>query len=74
MQDPTRTISYIEEDEDPLDAEIELDLKSTMEENLIRYMKLIASLAAMSGINIYELPKDTRIYYIDENGEEELIK
>ncbi len=70
MQDPTRTIGYIEEDEDPLDAEIELALKSTMEENLIRYMKLIASLAAMSGINIYELPKDTSIYYIEEDDKE----
>lgn len=70
MQDPTRIIGYIEEDEDPLDAEIELALKSTMEENLIRYMKLIASLAAMSGINIYELPKDTSIYYIEEDDKE----
>ncbi len=66
MVDKSRTIAYIDENEDSLDVEVELALESSMEDNLKRYMGLIASLAAMSGINIYKLPKDTSIYYIED--------
>lgn len=66
MKDNSRTIGYIDDNEDPMDIEIELALKSSMEENIERFMKLIASLAAMSGVNIYELPKSRTIYYIED--------
>ena len=67
MRNTSRKIAYIDENEDPLDIEVDLALKSSMEENLRRYVKLIASLAAMSGINIYKLPRDLRIYYLEDD-------
>lgn len=68
MINGSRAISFIEENEDLLEEEVNRALKSSVEDNLRKYLQLVASLAAMSGIDIYNTPKDTRIYYIEDAG------
>ncbi len=65
---PHRNIYYLDEsEEERLEREVELALKFTMEENFARYIKLIASLAAMQGIDIYTWKPERRIYYIEDD-------
>lgn len=64
--DPTRTIKYIEADQDDLDEEVELAIKSTPEENLLRFCEVLSAQLAMQGIDLKTHPVERVIYYIDE--------
>ena len=67
---PHRNIHFFDEtNEERLEREVELALKSTMEENLARYMQLIASLAAMLGIDIYNWHPERNIYFIEDDDQ-----
>ncbi len=61
-----RTISYIDENEDPLESEVEMALKNSMEENFRTYCDLIASLCAMSNIDVTDPLVDKTIYYLED--------
>ena len=66
MTDPTRTIGYIETEEEALNREVELAFSSTMEENFIRYCQVLSAQLAMQGIDLKTHPVERTIYYIDE--------
>lgn len=62
----TRTIYYIDPEEDVIQKEVELALTLTMEERFKVYCDLIASLYAMAGIDVLNYPGERVIAYIDE--------
>lgn len=62
----TRTIRYVDPDEDILQEEVERALTMTMEERFKQYCDLIASLYAMAGIDIINHPAKRVIAYVDE--------
>ncbi len=64
--DKTRTISYIESEEEALVKEIELAVTSTAEENLLRYCEVLSAQLAMQGIDLKNHPVERSIYYIEE--------
>jgi hypothetical protein len=64
--DKTRTISYIESEEDTLNQEVELALASTAEENLLRYCEVLSAQLAMQGIDLKNHPVEKSIYYINQ--------
>ncbi|MDW3194536.1 MAG: hypothetical protein R8G66_19315 [Cytophagales bacterium] len=66
MTDPTRTIGYIESEEEALNREVELAFNSTMEENLIRYCQVLSAQLAMQGIDLKTHPVERTIYFIEE--------
>ena len=63
--DKTRTISYIESEDDVLRKEIDLAITSTAEENLLRFCKVLSAQLAMQGIDLKTHPVKRSIYYID---------
>lgn len=65
--DKTRTIAYIEDDEDILAKEVELALNSTMEENFLRYCEVLSAQLAMQGIDLKTHPVKRIIYYIEDD-------
>ncbi len=64
-KDDTRTIAYIEEDNDFLDEEVELAINSTDEENFLRYCEVLSAQFAMQGIDLKSHPIERIIYYIE---------
>jgi hypothetical protein len=64
--DKTRTISYIESEEETLNQEVELALASTAEENLLRYCEVLSAQLAMQGIDLKNHPVEKSIYYINQ--------
>ncbi|MCK5279319.1 MAG: hypothetical protein KAK04_12285 [Cyclobacteriaceae bacterium] len=62
----TRTIYYIDENEDYLDAEVELAISRTMEENFEAYCETIIANYAMMNIYVVDYPVKREIYYIDD--------
>lgn len=64
--DQTRTISYIDPDHNYLDEEVELAIKSTAEENLLRFCEVLSAQLAMQGVDLKSHPVERIIYYIDE--------
>ena len=67
--DQTRTIGYIDENEDLLELEVQQAATRTMEENFAIYCEAIAAQYAMMGIDVYNYKPERIIYYI-EDGEE----
>ena len=67
--DQTRTIGYIDENEDLLELEVQQAATRTMEENFASYCEAIAAQYAMMGIDVYNYKPERIIYYI-EDGEE----
>ena len=66
----TRTIYYIDENENYLDVEVENAISRTPEENLEIYCEMIIANYAMMGIDVTDYPVKKEIYYIqDEQGE-----
>jgi hypothetical protein len=63
--DKTRTISYIESEDDILREEVDLAIKSTAEENLLRFCEVLSAQLAMQGIDLKNHPVKRSIYYID---------
>ncbi len=61
----TRTIRYIDPDEDVLQEEVEFALTKTMEERFKIYCDLIASLYAMAGIDVMNCAGKRVISYVD---------
>lgn len=64
--DSTRTIRFIESEEEMLEEEVELAFNSTMEENLIRYCNVLSAQLAMQGIDLKTHPVERTIYFIEE--------
>jgi uncharacterized protein YajQ (UPF0234 family) len=64
--DKTRTISYVESEEEALDKEVNLAITSTAEENLQRFCEILSAQLAMQGIDLKNHPVERTIYYIDE--------
>ena len=62
----TRTIRYVDPDEDILQEEVEFALTQTMEENLRTYCQLVVANFAMAGIDIVNYPLERTIAYADE--------
>jgi len=62
----TRSIYYIDENEDPLKEEIELALSRTPEENMKAYCEAIIANYAMMGIDVVNYPVTRKIYYIED--------
>jgi len=61
--DQTKTISYI--DDDVLEQEVELAIKSSPEENLLRFCEVLSAQMAMNGVDLKSHPVERTIYYID---------
>ncbi|MCF6352455.1 MAG: hypothetical protein L3J06_05560 [Cyclobacteriaceae bacterium] len=61
----TRTIGYIDDDEDLLEVEVETALNRSMNQNFIAYCKLIRSIFAMSDIETINFTGDKTIYFIE---------
>ncbi len=66
MNKETRTISYIDHNEDLLDSEIALALEKSMSQNLTDYCKLVRMLHAMFSIDTLNHKPDKSIYYIED--------
>ncbi|MCL6260491.1 hypothetical protein M3O96_15415 [Aquiflexum sp. TKW24L] len=60
-------IYYIEEEKD-LDMLVSEAINSSAEGNIMRYFQHLAFNYALSGVNIYNLPVDKKIYYIDDES------
>ncbi|MEQ9467574.1 MAG: hypothetical protein RLN88_09185 [Ekhidna sp.] len=65
----TRSISYIESEEDQLEFEVNEALKHPIGDNLSEYFKSIAAQCAMMGIDINNVPNSRKIYYIADEHE-----
>lgn len=63
----TRTISYINPDEDLLEIEVDLAVNRSMEQNFLVYCEHIVANYAMAGIDVVNYSISKEIYYIDEN-------
>ncbi len=64
----TRNIGYIDPNEDPLDIEVDIALKSIMAERFRAFCEMIAANYAMIQIDVVNYPVKREIYYI-EDGE-----
>ncbi len=62
----TRTIYYIDENEDYLDAEVELAISRTMEENFEAYCETLIANYAMMNIYVVDYPVKREIYFIED--------
>jgi uncharacterized protein YjaZ len=60
-------IYYIEEEKD-LDLMVSQAIDSSVEENISKYFQHLAFNYALSGVDIYNLPIDRKIYYIDDES------
>lgn len=60
-------IYYIEEEKD-LDMLVMQAINSSAEENITRYFQHLAFNYALSGVDIYNLPIDRKIYYIEDES------
>jgi hypothetical protein len=60
-------IYYIDEEKD-LDMMVDQALKSSAEENIVRYFQHLAFNYALSGVDIYNLPINKKIYFIDDES------
>jgi hypothetical protein len=60
-------IYYIDEKKD-LDMMVDQALKSSAEENIVRYFQHLAFNYALSGVDIYNLPINKKIYFIDDES------
>lgn len=60
-------IYYIDEEKD-LELIVDQAIKSSAEENIIRYFQHLAFNYALSGVDIYNLPIVKKIYYIDDES------
>lgn len=63
--DKTRTIAYIESEDDFLKKEVDLAITSNAEENLLRFCEVLSAQLAMQGIDLKNHPVKRSIYYID---------
>ncbi len=61
----TRTIRYVDPDEDVLQEEVDFALTKTMEERFTVYCDLIASLYAVSGMDVMNCAGKRAISYVD---------
>ena len=61
----TRTIAFIDEDNDVLEEEIELAINSTDEENFLRFCEVLSAQFAMQGIDLKSHTVERIIYYIE---------
>lgn len=64
--DKTRTIYFIESEDDLLRKEVDLAIASSAEENLLRFCEVLSAQLAMQGIDLKNHPVKRSIYYIDE--------
>ncbi|MEO9871928.1 hypothetical protein [Ekhidna sp.] len=62
----TRTIDYIDEQEDLMELELDQALSNTMEQNLKLYFASIAAQCAIMGVDIRKPSNSRKIYFIDE--------
>lgn len=62
----TRTIRYVDPDEDILQEEVELALTKTMEERFKIYCDVVVANFAMAGIDIVNYPGERVIAYANE--------
>ena len=62
----TRTIYYIDKNEDYLDAEVELAISRTLEENFEAYCETIIANYAMMNIDVVDYLVKREIYYIED--------
>lgn len=61
----TRTIAYIDPNEDILDIEVETAANRSMEENLMAYCEFIIANYAMAEIDVLNYPVSREIYYVE---------
>lgn len=61
----TRSIQYIEENEDRLEIEVDLALDRTIAENFIAYCEHIIANCSMAGIDITKIKGNRKIYYLE---------
>ena len=62
----TRSISYVDSEEDSLEFEVQEALKRPLADNLSAYFKAVASQCAMMGVDIKNPPNTRKIYFIEE--------
>ena len=62
----TRTIYYIDENEDYLDIEVEIALSRTLEKNFEAYCETIIANYALMNIDVVNYPVKREIYYIGD--------
>ena len=62
----TRTIYYIDKNEDYLDAEVELAISRTLEEKFEAYCETIIANYAMMNIDVVDYLVKREIYYIED--------
>lgn len=62
----TRSIKYIDPDEDALEQEVENAFGKSMEQRLYEYCQHIKFNYAMAGIDVQTFPVKRAIYYIEE--------
>ena len=62
----TRSITYIEEDEDLIALEVIRASKKSIEENLLEYFDTIVAQCAMMGVDVNNSSNTRKIYFIDE--------
>jgi hypothetical protein len=66
--DATRQIEFIESDEDCLKKEAEWASNYSMNELFVKYCHHIATVFALSGIDVRTHPVERTIYYLDDGG------
>ena len=62
----TRTIYYIDENEDYLDIEVEIALSKTLEKNFEAYCETVIANYALMNIDVVNYPVKREIYYIED--------
>ncbi len=62
----TRSISYVDSNEDPIELEVQAALKRPLADNLSEYFKAIAAQCAMMGVDIKNQPNSRKIYFIEK--------
>ncbi|MEM9856240.1 MAG: hypothetical protein AAF843_02725 [Bacteroidota bacterium] len=64
--DKTKTIAYIESDEETMDQMVDMAISSTPEENMLRFCEVLSAQLAMQSIDLKTCPVERTIYYIEE--------
>ncbi len=62
----TKSISFIDTQEDSIDLEVQTATTRTIEENMLLYFQSIAAQCAMMNIDIRASPNTRKIYYIED--------
>ena len=62
----TRKIAYVESEEKTLEEMVDLAVRSSTEENLLRFCEVLSAQLSMQGIDLKSHPVERKIYYIDE--------